>query len=139
MADEKETKVSDIIAGAWTAAEGSGLSDGIDASNRMIRAMTDAVAKGVVSALPDTVSVRGFFWSSISGLRPVMSDRIMWRQGSGARLSLIATDEAATLMVVVSMDTGGAVSLHGATGTPLKYDMAPETVRATSAVFAIAF
>lgn len=52
MADQ--TEISDIIAQAWTAVDKSesGLSGSVTASDTMIRAMTDAVAAGIQSALP---------------------------------------------------------------------------------------
>ncbi len=52
MADQ--TEISDIIAQAWTGVDKSesGLSSSVTASDTMIRAMTDAVAAGILSALP---------------------------------------------------------------------------------------
>lgn len=53
-----QSDVSDLIASAWTAApkSASGLADGVGADNTMIRAMTDAIAGGIVSALPTVPS-----------------------------------------------------------------------------------
>ncbi len=49
-----QSDISDVIAEAWTATSPSesGLARDITASDTMIRALTDAIAAGVVSAMP---------------------------------------------------------------------------------------
>lgn len=64
MADTTQlSEISAVIGESWCSAEGAGLAEGISPESPYIRGLTDAVARGILSASPAGLTLKGWLFA----------------------------------------------------------------------------